>query len=134
MKYLLLSAIVLMFNVSQADDVEAKQFCEAKAVEYVQNFNGKILEDIGVIQGYEEYLDVVATQTKGSADEYYANFTEKYTVSISANNDEGDWWVSTFEVEILASVSATDSNSVYCDVRAFNYKGVTESGSPEYEE
>lgn len=135
MKTIVLS---LMLSLSASAFAETEKqtngYCENSAVEYVNLIHNKTLDDIGTIQGYEENLEVTVTQVQGTEDSYYKMYSEDYTVSISANNDEGDWWVTEYTVTMSAALDKETQKTVLCEIKGLEYKGVVDSGSPEYED
>ncbi|MCB0377758.1 MAG: hypothetical protein KDD33_04635 [Bdellovibrionales bacterium] len=113
--------ISILFALPMA---QAKEFkltdasCLAKADEYVKVIEDKLAKDIGVIQGYFEDRSVTFTSKKSGDDEL-----ETFHYEITGENDEGDWWVSEYNVEILSA------GSLGCYLQSVNYLGVTSYGN-----
>lgn len=130
----IISGLIVFMSASAFAENQTVGYCEEKAVEYVTLLNNKVLEDIGAIQGYEESIDVKVDQTSGGQDSFYKIYSEIFTVSVSGNNDEGDWWVSEYVITMLAALDADTGKLSSCDIQALDYKGVVDSGNPYEDE
>jgi hypothetical protein len=97
-------------------------FCSAKAKEWQQFLHQKVLEEVGVIQGYSEDTSYKLSTIRHAMD----NATETYNFFVDAQNDENDTWTWGYKVVIEAWLGA-DGKPWLCSVLKANYKGVLES-------
>lgn len=119
MKSILLILSILMTTPSFADLGE--RFCEEKATAYFEGYHQRVLDEIGVIQGYFETVDMEYTQVKNQIDQR----DETYHFYVRAENDEGEYWVWEYQVFVEAWLEA-GGKAHTCTVQPMNFLGVTE--------
>ena len=117
----LLSATIALF-LSISSFAGEKGFCLSKANEWQKFLHQKVLDDVGVIQGYSEDTSYKLSSIRHEMD----NATETYDFFVDAENDEQDTWTWGYQVVIEAWLGA-DGKPWLCSVLKANYKGVLES-------
>ena len=114
-----------IFNLASANGGMGEKFCSTQAETFFKGYHARVLDEVGVIQGYFEEIDLKYSQKVVDMDNRY----ETYHYSVVANNDEGDWWVWEYKVNVDAWLTAGGSDH-NCDDIKMVFLGVTET-SPE---
>lgn len=106
-------------------------YCEEAAKKQVMFHHNAALEDIGVIQGYYESIEVKYSKKRLDMD----NLDETYEYLITGENDEGDWWTTKYTVSYNTWLSASsDGRPATCDFLQMTYFGIVDEGSFHEEE
>jgi len=116
-KLLTIFATLCLLSTSVYSETQGK--CQKQATSWKDILHTKVLDDLGVVQGYYEDTSItLATEIK---DMDYRVETYKYIVD--AENDEGDTWAYTYTVVVDVWLNAGGS-AAYCDVMKASYDGV----------
>ena len=115
---IVLVAFLISFSSAFAGE---DAFCMAKAKEWQALLHEKILDDIGVIQGYYEDTTHQVTTVRHDID----NLTEIVQFYVQAENDEGDTWTWGYKVVLEVWLDAGGKPWI-CQVLNAEYQGVVE--------
>ena len=113
--------LFVLLSVNAAWAGLGEKFCAEKADAYVHGYHQRVLDEIGVIQGYWEEVDMEYSQKINQMDQR----DETYHYYVYAGNDEGDTWTWEYVVEIEAWLAA-GGKAHMCSVTSMKFLGVTE--------
>ncbi len=122
MKKLILVLILLISPLAIAGDLGEK-FCEDKARVYFLGYHHRVLDEAGVIQGYYEDISLDYSQKINDMDQR----DETYHFSVTAGNDEGDYWIWEYVVNVEAWLAAGGKAHTCTIIGSLKFLSVTES-------
>ncbi len=120
MKMSLLITFLFLSTSGWANGLGEK-FCADSAQLYFQGYHQRVLDEMGVVQGYNEVISVDYFQKINDIDQR----DETYHYEVIAENDEGDWWVWEYIVPVEAWLEA-GGKAHTCTVGELQFLGVTE--------
>lgn len=111
-------SVLLLMGLSQLSFGQENGFCQTKAESWMKVMHHKVLDDMGVIQGYNESISYKLKTVRHDMD----NLDEDYVFFVDAENDEGDQWTWKYSVKMSVWLNA-GGTARYCDVLEANYLG-----------